>query len=160
MVSQIIFLREFLVVFYGNEISIGIILASWLIWGSFGSWFLGRYSDRVQSKDFLFSFCQFFLAFILPATIFAIRSSKNFMAISTGEIVGYYPMAAASFLILAPSCAVWSQVIFCRSENRHGKVTRMSMSSSAEMPQSCKKRASGPSSLRVLHDRRHNGRAQ
>ncbi len=106
MVSQIIFLREFLVVFYGNEISIGIILASWLIWGSFGSWFLGRYSDRVKPKLFLFSSCQFLLAFILPLTILAIRSSKAFMGISTGEIVGFYSMALASFLILAFSCSI------------------------------------------------------
>ncbi|MGB3057523.1 MAG: hypothetical protein WBC16_05150, partial [Candidatus Omnitrophota bacterium] len=106
MASQIVFMREFLVVFYGNEISIGIILASWLVWGAFGSWFLGRFSDRVTAKVRLFSLCQLSLAFILPATLFAIRSSKSVMDIATGEIVGYYPMALATFVILSLSCMV------------------------------------------------------
>ena len=106
MASQIVFMREFLVVFYGNEISIGIILASWLLWGAFGSWFLGRFSDRVSAKIRLFSFCQLGLAFILPVTFFAVRSSKALMGITTGEVVGYYPMAVATFTILALSCNI------------------------------------------------------
>lgn len=106
MVSQIVFMREFLVVFYGNEISIGIILASWLIWGAFGSWFLGRFSDRISGKVRLFSLCQLSLAFILPATLFAVRSSKVLLGIATGEIIGYYPMALVTFAILALSCTV------------------------------------------------------
>ncbi|MGD2279573.1 MAG: hypothetical protein PVH45_05730, partial [Candidatus Omnitrophota bacterium] len=106
MASQIVFMREFLVVFYGNEISIGIILASWLVWGAFGSWFLGRFSDRIADKIRTFSLCQLSLAFILPATLFAIRSSKGIMDIATGEIIGYYPMALAAFAILALSCSV------------------------------------------------------
>ena len=32
VIAQVILLRELLVVFYGNELSIGIILAGWLLW--------------------------------------------------------------------------------------------------------------------------------
>ncbi|MFQ5952645.1 MAG: hypothetical protein ACE5JK_04475, partial [Candidatus Omnitrophota bacterium] len=54
----------------------------------------------------LFSLCQLALAFILPATLFAIRSCKAAMDIATGEIIGYYPMALAAFVILGLSCTV------------------------------------------------------
>lgn len=106
MVSQIVFMREFLVVFYGNEISIGIILASWLIWGAFGSAFLGRYSDRMRARVRMFALCQFALAFIFPLTLLAARSAKNFMGITTGEIIGYPPMMLATFIVLCLPCMI------------------------------------------------------
>ena len=42
MIGQLILMRELLIVFYGNEISIGIILASWLFWVSIGSFFQAK----------------------------------------------------------------------------------------------------------------------
>ncbi|MCX7920380.1 MAG: hypothetical protein N3A72_12415, partial [bacterium] len=36
-IGQIVLLRESLVLFYGNELSIGLMLATWLFWVSFGS---------------------------------------------------------------------------------------------------------------------------
>ncbi|MBU1894228.1 MAG: hypothetical protein KJ983_00240 [Candidatus Omnitrophica bacterium] len=105
MASQIIFLREFLIVFYGNEISIGIILACWLLWGAFGSWFFGRFSDEIKEKAHVFSSCQIALAFILPLTLIIIRLVKPVMGIATGEIIGYLPMFTAVFVVLSFSCA-------------------------------------------------------
>ena len=104
--SQIVFMREFLIVFYGNEISIGIILASWLLWGAFGSAFIGFFSDRLRNKTRIFAFSQLALAFILPATLLFIRGSKSIMAISTGEIIGFSPMIFTTFLVLFLPCAI------------------------------------------------------
>ena len=106
MAGQIIFLREFLVVFYGNEISIGIILAAWLAWGAIGSIISGRFSDRISSAIGVFSCGQIALAAILPITLLFIRISKNIMGISTGEIVGYNPMILSTFVILMVPCAI------------------------------------------------------
>ncbi len=106
IVSQMIFMREFLVVFYGNEISIGVILASWLVWGAFGSAVLGRFSDRIHARVRVFSFLQFTLAIVIPVTLLAIRSAKGIMGMSAGEIVGYPPMIVSSFVILAVPCAI------------------------------------------------------
>ena len=106
MVSQIIFLREFLIVFYGNEISIGIILASWLIWGAVGSACLGVLADRLQGKIQIFAILQVFLAILLPVTLFFIRSSRMLLGVSIGEIIGYTPMICLTFFILALPCAV------------------------------------------------------
>lgn len=46
LVAQILLLRELLIVFSGNELSIGVILANWLILGAFGSYILGRRAER------------------------------------------------------------------------------------------------------------------
>ena len=46
LVAQILLLRELLIVFSGNELSIGIILANWLVLGAFGSYVIGRRAER------------------------------------------------------------------------------------------------------------------
>lgn len=106
MASQIVFLRECLVSFYGNEISVGIILAAWLVWGAFGSWILGRLSDNLRSKIHVFAVCQIILAIILPITLIAIRSSKDFLGVASGEIVSYAQMFTAVLIILSASCCI------------------------------------------------------
>jgi len=106
MVSQIIFLREFLVVFCGNEISVGIVLAGWLLWGALGSYVSGHFSDRIRDKAMVFSLCLVSLVVILPLAFFALRASKSLMGIATGEIIGYIPMVIAAFTVLSLPCAV------------------------------------------------------
>ncbi|MDD5634421.1 MAG: fused MFS/spermidine synthase, partial [Candidatus Omnitrophica bacterium] len=106
MSAQIIFMREFLVVFQGNEISIGIILANWLIWGAFGSLVLGRFSDSIKAKIPVFAACQILLSVILPVVIFLIRCSRGFIGTAAGEIIGYVPMVLISFVLVSLPCAV------------------------------------------------------
>ena len=42
IIAQIILLRELLISFHGNELTLGIILANWLILEAFGSFFIGK----------------------------------------------------------------------------------------------------------------------
>ena len=106
MASQIILMREFLIVFYGNELSIGFILASWLIGGAFGSALLGAFADRIKSKITVFSLCQIALAVLLPLSIIAIRSIKSSLNMTTGEIVPFSPMIISNFVIITPICII------------------------------------------------------
>ena len=49
-IAQIVLLRELMVVFYGNESSIGLMLASWLFWTAAGSSLAGRVAARVATS--------------------------------------------------------------------------------------------------------------
>ncbi len=104
MVGQIIIIRELVVAFYGSELSLGVILASWLFWVSFGSWALGRFSDRIKSRERLLSHVQLLTAIALPLNIFLIRNIKSILKISTGEVIGFVPMLGSSFLSLSFVC--------------------------------------------------------
>lgn len=104
--AQIVLIREFLIVFSGDELSIGIILAVWLISAAIGSLFLGRFADKIKSKNFILWFCWIFLSVMLLVEIFMIRSIRPILHINTGEIIPFYILAAASFIILFPLCAV------------------------------------------------------
>jgi spermidine synthase len=100
---QIVFLRELLIVFYGNEISISFMLAGWLVGGGIGGWFLGRVTDRMKNLVFSYFSTQTFLIFLCVVNIFVIRSLKIIWQITEGEMMGFVPMVFSSFIILVPT---------------------------------------------------------
>jgi len=46
--AQIILLREFLVSFSGNELTLGVVIANWLILVAAGSFFVGKSVEKVE----------------------------------------------------------------------------------------------------------------
>ena len=105
IVSQIVFTRELLIVFCGNELSIAFILAGWLIGGFLGSYTAGSISDRLRNRVSIFGICQIALAILLPMTIVVIRSLRIIINVTPGEIVPIFPVAIASLIALLPVCA-------------------------------------------------------
>ena len=101
-VAQIVLLRELLVVFHGNEITIGLTLASWLLWTAAGSAFGGRMGAR-HPRRFVAA-VQVLLAGFLPGTVLAVREAKNVLETVPGEILGPGAMLATSLAVLAPLC--------------------------------------------------------
>lgn len=104
--SQIIYMRQLLVVFYGNELSISFILAAWLIGGAVGSGILGRFADSIRNKIRAFLLCQIALGIYIPSGIILARFIKLFLHVNPGEIIPLFPIIIASFIVLAPICIV------------------------------------------------------
>ncbi len=104
LIAQVFLMRELIVIFYGNELSLGTILGVWLLWTAAGSTWL---SKLFRSKNCLrsqFAFIQIIFAIQFPFTLFLIRWSKSLLNISLGEMIGYTPMLLISLLTLAPVC--------------------------------------------------------
>lgn len=120
VVSQVVLVRELLVTFYGNELSIGFILASWLFWVGMGSWFLGRRADRIKRGIEVFILTQFLIWLLLPLEILLVRMSKSIIGVGLGEIIGPFPMLYFSLLVLAPLCLVigFQFALGCRVYNQ------------------------------------------
>jgi len=107
MASQIALVREFLIVFCGNELSLAFILASWLIGGAIGSALLGaRFAHKLKDRVFVFGACQIALSVLLPASVMVIRSIRPVLNINPGEIIPVFLIASASFIVLLPICAI------------------------------------------------------
>jgi spermidine synthase len=104
LVAQILLLREFLIVFSGNEFSIGVILANWLILEAFGSYYLGRKIEKFKNKLEAYTLVSLLFSISLLLAIFLIRILKSIIGISVGESIGFLPMFLSSFLILLPVC--------------------------------------------------------
>ncbi len=111
---QIIYLRFFLSLFYGNELSIGLFFFSWLFWTALGSYFLGKVKQPLNylaNHHFLFGllipFTYLLMLFVkvhfLPAgsilpdlklTVFTVFSSLSLFGIFSG---GFFPLYSKLF---------------------------------------------------------------
>lgn len=105
MGSQIIIIREFLSVFSGDELSIGLVLCSWLAGGALGSIALWNIARRVNPGTAAIWLCQIFLSLYLPLSVFLVRYIRVILGANAGQILPFYILAIASFILLLPICA-------------------------------------------------------
>jgi len=99
-----VLLRELMVVFYGNEISLGLMLASWLFWTAAGSSLAGRFTARARQPRRSMAGIQVLIAAILPLTVLAVRAAKGLLQTVPGEVLGPGAMLLTSFATLGPLC--------------------------------------------------------
>ena len=104
VIAQILYIREFIVVFYGNEISLGIILANWLLWTAAGSYLLGKLAKKIEKIHLLMGLLQVLIAIFTPLTIVMIRFSITILHTTPGEILGLLPIYINSFILLSFFC--------------------------------------------------------
>jgi spermidine synthase len=109
IIAQIVLMRELMVVFYGNEISLGLMLASWLLWTAIGSSLFGRLSRRLKPRA-LMAGLQVLISLTFPVTILAARTSRGAFQPIAGEILGPGPMFLTSLASLSVLCVLsgWS----------------------------------------------------
>lgn len=102
IVVQILLLREFLVIFSGNELVIGIILANWLILEAFGSLFVGKRVEHLKKRLEAFVGLQLLFSLCLPLAVYSTRILKELIGVIPGEGLGIITILYSSFLIFAP----------------------------------------------------------
>ncbi len=96
LVTQVILLREFLSIFNGNELVIGIILTNWMILTGLGS-FLGKISPKITRQK-RFTFYSLLLLGILPLfTVFFLNFLKN-IVFDAGSLVSVIQIFYSSFI--------------------------------------------------------------
>jgi spermidine synthase len=126
VVAQVVLMRELLVLFGGAEISLGLMLASWLAWTAAGSGIVGRRSlpvavpceprstepratasgtERILTVKRLATL-DILIAAVLPLTILAARAAKSALQFAPGELAGPGAMLAASLVALGPFCVL------------------------------------------------------
>lgn len=103
-IAQVVLTRELIVNFQGNELSLGVIFANWLILTAIGSGILGRYTDKIPKKFSFFPLTQILFFLILPLQILFARKINSLMGIEGIEMVSLPIIFFSSFLVLAPSC--------------------------------------------------------
>ncbi len=104
LTAQIVLMREFYAVFYGNESCFGILLAIWLICvaaGSFASVFL-RSSFFKQSQFYYFLQFLFFASVLLA--VLAIKNVRILLNVPYGEYITSTNLAVFAFLVLVFPC--------------------------------------------------------
>ncbi len=99
---QILIIREFLVAFHGNELTIGVILGNWLILEAIGSYFVRKRAEYTRNEMRTFVALQTLLGLACPLTIILIRSFKYALGIPLGEVLGVPYVLIISFMLMSP----------------------------------------------------------
>lgn len=102
IVAQIIILRELLVGFYGNELTLGIILANWVILEAIGVLIFGKYIDKARDKINAFVILQVIFSLALPLSVYFARTFKVASGIPFAEAIGLPLIFLSSFLVILP----------------------------------------------------------
>jgi len=106
VIGQIVLMRELIVVFNGNEISLGIMFATWLFWTAAGSSLSSRFALGGNNARRAVAALECLLAVSLLPTIWALRASRSFFQTVPGELVGPVPMLLTSLACLSLFCVV------------------------------------------------------
>jgi len=98
-------MRELIVVFNGNEISLGIMLATWLLWTAAGSSLCSALELGAGNPRQTTATLDCLLAGSLPATVWGLRTAKSVFATVPGELLGPVPMLLTTLVCLSVFCA-------------------------------------------------------
>jgi len=106
VIGQIVLMRELIVVFNGNEISLGIMLATWLFWTAVGSSLSSGFALGGNNARPAVAALECLLGMSLLPTIWALRASRPFFQTVPGELIGPVPMLLTSLACLSLFCVV------------------------------------------------------
>jgi spermidine synthase len=104
IIAQVILLREFLSVFSGNELVIGLVMANWMILTGLGGW-LGKFPLRFRSSFSVVFTGLLFLSVFPFATAFLINFLKN-IVFPVGALIGVFQIFFSSLILLTPFCLI------------------------------------------------------
>ena len=102
MIAQIILLREFLTVFNGNELVIGIVLSNWMVLTGIGA-YIGKRSLKRTNSSSVTIFTLLLLTVLPFITLFLINFLKN-KIFPVGALISVFQIFFASLLLLIPLC--------------------------------------------------------
>jgi spermidine synthase len=114
IIGQLVLLRELVAIYYGNELVLGLILATWLAWVAVGAWGLGRWPsfDPTGAQALsgsgrgagILAAGLMAAALLLPGLMMLVRASRNLLGVTPGALVPLGLMALTIVLLLAPLC--------------------------------------------------------
>jgi len=103
--AQVILLREVIVLYNGNELSTGIVLAAWLLWTATGAALMERLM-RGSNLARITAIVECLCGISLVATIGILRGARACLQTVPGESLGPVTVACVAFASLAVFCGL------------------------------------------------------
>ena len=100
--AQVLLLRELLVSFFGNELTLGMILANWMVLEAIGALAGGKIVERAKNPYGVFIILEIVFSIGLLCALYCARVFKVFMHLPVGQGLGLMPIFWVSFLIQLP----------------------------------------------------------
>jgi len=101
-IAQVMLIREFLNIFYGNELCLSIV---------FGAWFLGIATGAFAGAKIEYTFKHAFtvfvitlmvMCFVLPVQIVFVRGTRGLLSVGIGEYISLLPLLLTSIGLILP----------------------------------------------------------
>ena len=106
VIGQIVLMRELIVLFNGNELSLGIMLATWLLWTAAGSSLAGLVARNLHKRELAVAAAECLCGFSLPVTVWTLRSARALFDTVPGELLGPVPMLLITLVCLSLFCGL------------------------------------------------------
>ncbi len=103
---QVLLTRELMATFYSNELSFGLILAAWMVWGAVGSAGAGRVLANVPPLALrrCFWLGVSLAAICLPVELAVVRNVRPWLGVLPGAAIDLLPMLVGIVILPAPAC--------------------------------------------------------
>lgn len=128
IVAQTILLRETLIIFSGNEFSIGIIIGSWIVWEAIGALIGGKISDRIREHGGFLSWLMLLFSVSFPCSVYLTRIAKILTGVSPDMGVGIVETLYYSLIILLPT-GFFHGMLFTMACSMYNRITKGASSS-------------------------------
>jgi spermidine synthase len=102
VITQLTVIREFINIFEGNEVVLGLLFSFWLLYSGAGAW-LAKFIRQAPRQKTVFQICLFLVAVLPPLLVAAIRLLRNHVFIR-GELPGVADLILAGSAVLLPYC--------------------------------------------------------
>jgi spermidine synthase len=109
VIGQVTCVREMLVAFFGNELTVGVVLSTWLASISLGAFAARLLLSRIDDADRLrrvlcvLGGC---LALLLPLQVQWIRVARSVLGVPAGEYASLHVVFGCAVVAFLPSCAM------------------------------------------------------
>lgn len=113
LIAQTLLLRELLISFYGNELTLGIILSNWMILEATGALLVGKFIERIKNKTNILVLLQVLFSITLPFSIYFSRIYKPLFGVPFGEGISLLAIFLSSFIIILPSAITHGGLFSC-----------------------------------------------
>jgi len=101
-IAQILLIREFLVVFFGNELCLGIILGVWLFGVAFGAGVGGRVACKIKGHLTAFVLILLLMCAALPVELILIRVLRYIIDVPAGQYIPILSLLYSSIFLIVP----------------------------------------------------------
>ena len=114
--SQILLMREIMLIFHGNELSISLLLGIWLVWTAIGGALMGRFGKGLSQPVAWLAIWQMFVAITVPLSIIGVRECRRLFDALPGEMLSLGQMLLSTLWLVGPLCLLLGAqfVLVCR----------------------------------------------
>jgi len=101
-IAQVMLIREFLNIFYGNELCLGIVFGAWFLGIAAGAFAGAKIEHAFKHAFTVFVITLMVLCFVLPVQIVFVRSVRGLLSVGVGEYISILPLLLTSIGLILP----------------------------------------------------------